>query len=219
MDKEIQKVSVRGHTRIWLTASSYMVKYLRISSYIRKPFLIYDFAPDPIWTSLYMRKIFFSFLSVWDYTLVKNEKWLIFMTYFYMLNNSHWKHKLWCLQITKKIGSAKCHICGRSANLTNYLSLHICGIVELIVELIYGTYSIAGSTSYPSQYKTSSPTTLLQLGSAGRRVGSILYGLRLPWPETRHILYIEHWAGKAARLACMLEENDQSGEFCWWWYL
>jgi hypothetical protein len=28
--------------------SSYMVKYLRISSYIRKPFLIYDFAPDPI---------------------------------------------------------------------------------------------------------------------------------------------------------------------------
>jgi hypothetical protein len=26
----------------------YMVKYLRISSYIRKPFLIYDFAPDPI---------------------------------------------------------------------------------------------------------------------------------------------------------------------------
>jgi ankyrin repeat protein len=31
-----------------LTASSYMVKYLRISSYIRKTFLIYDFATDPI---------------------------------------------------------------------------------------------------------------------------------------------------------------------------
>jgi hypothetical protein len=39
-------------SRIWLTASSYMVKYLRISSNIRKPFLIYDFAPDPIIISL-----------------------------------------------------------------------------------------------------------------------------------------------------------------------
>jgi len=35
------------------------------SSCIKKPFLIYDFAPDPIWISLYMRKIFFSFLSVY----------------------------------------------------------------------------------------------------------------------------------------------------------
>ncbi len=48
-------------SHIWLTASSFMVKYLCISSYIRKPFLIYDFAPDPIWISLYMRKILFSF--------------------------------------------------------------------------------------------------------------------------------------------------------------
>ncbi len=60
--KEIQWDRVQSH--IWLTASSFMVKYLRISSYIRKPFLIYDFAPDPIWISLYMRKILFSFLSV-----------------------------------------------------------------------------------------------------------------------------------------------------------
>ncbi len=30
-----------------------MVKNLRISSYFRKPFLIYDFAPDPVWISLY----------------------------------------------------------------------------------------------------------------------------------------------------------------------
>ncbi len=42
-----------------------MVKYLSISSYIRKPFLIYDFPTDPIWTSLYMRKISFSFISVY----------------------------------------------------------------------------------------------------------------------------------------------------------
>ncbi len=32
-------------------AKSYMTKYLRISSYIRKPFLIYDYAPDTVWIS------------------------------------------------------------------------------------------------------------------------------------------------------------------------
>ncbi len=50
----------------WLTASSYMGKYLRISSYIRNLFLIYYFATTPLWISLYMRKIGFSFLSVYD---------------------------------------------------------------------------------------------------------------------------------------------------------
>jgi hypothetical protein len=38
LSKEIQNGAV---------ASSYMIKYLRISSYIRKPFLIYDFATAP----------------------------------------------------------------------------------------------------------------------------------------------------------------------------
>ncbi len=41
-----------------------MVKYLRIFSYIRTSFLIYDFATNPIWISLYMRKISFPFLLV-----------------------------------------------------------------------------------------------------------------------------------------------------------
>ncbi len=49
-------------SHIWLTNSPW--KYLCICSYIRKPFLIYDFAPEPIWISLYIRKILFSFLSV-----------------------------------------------------------------------------------------------------------------------------------------------------------
>jgi hypothetical protein len=40
-----------------------MGKYLRISSYIRKPFLTYDFATAPLWISLYMRKIRFSFFQ------------------------------------------------------------------------------------------------------------------------------------------------------------
>ncbi len=53
-------------SHIWLAASSYMGKYLRISSYIRKPFLINDFATAPVWISLYMRKILFYFLSVWS---------------------------------------------------------------------------------------------------------------------------------------------------------
>ncbi len=44
-------------SHIWLTASSYMGKYLSISSYIRKPFLINDLATSPVWISLYMRKI------------------------------------------------------------------------------------------------------------------------------------------------------------------
>ncbi len=38
----------RLQSHILLTASSYMTKYLRISSYIRKPFLIYDFATAPM---------------------------------------------------------------------------------------------------------------------------------------------------------------------------
>ncbi len=33
-------------------------------THIRKPFLIYDFATAPLWISLYIRKILFSFLSV-----------------------------------------------------------------------------------------------------------------------------------------------------------
>ncbi len=59
----IRKFSVEQlQSLIWLTASSYIGKYLRISSYIRKPFLICnDFATAPLWISLYMRQIWFSF--------------------------------------------------------------------------------------------------------------------------------------------------------------
>ncbi len=56
----------RLQSHIWPTASSYIVEYFRISSYIRKPFLIYAFATaDPIWISLYKRKkVRFLFISV-----------------------------------------------------------------------------------------------------------------------------------------------------------
>ncbi len=62
----IRKFSMEQlQSHIWLTTSSYMGKYMRISSYIRKPFLIYDFATALVWISLHLRKIWFSFLSVW----------------------------------------------------------------------------------------------------------------------------------------------------------
>ncbi len=51
-------------SHVWLTASSYIIT---ASSYIRKPFLIYDLAIDPLWISFYMRKIWFSYLSVYSY--------------------------------------------------------------------------------------------------------------------------------------------------------
>ncbi len=61
-------------SHIWLTSSSYMGKYLRISSYIKKSFLIYDFATAPLWVYLYMRKILFSYLSVWKLSMLKVRK-------------------------------------------------------------------------------------------------------------------------------------------------
>ncbi len=49
--------------------SSYIRKFRvrkceNISPYMRRPLVIYDFATAPLWISLYMRKIWFSFLSV-----------------------------------------------------------------------------------------------------------------------------------------------------------
>jgi hypothetical protein len=41
-----------------------MRKCPNISPYIRRPLVIYDFATAPLWISRYMRKIWFSFLSV-----------------------------------------------------------------------------------------------------------------------------------------------------------
>jgi hypothetical protein len=46
--KEMQRDRVQNAKSYMTNASSYMVKILRISSYIRKHFLIYDFAPDSV---------------------------------------------------------------------------------------------------------------------------------------------------------------------------
>ncbi len=47
-------------------------KYLCISSYIRKPFLIYDFAPDPIWISLSFFLVRLSQLSTAAFSALLN---------------------------------------------------------------------------------------------------------------------------------------------------
>ncbi len=57
--RKFRRDQLQSH--IWLTVSLYIVKYLRISSYFRKPFLIYDFATDPIWISYIWGKFFFLF--------------------------------------------------------------------------------------------------------------------------------------------------------------
>ncbi len=68
--RKFRKQQLQSH--ILLTATSLTVKHRRFFSYIRKPFLIYDFATAPIWISLCMRKILFYFLSVYyDYQYVR----------------------------------------------------------------------------------------------------------------------------------------------------
>jgi hypothetical protein len=62
--KEIQSGAIAKSYMTNGLLPSYMGKYLRVSSYMRKPFIIYDFATAPLWISLYMRKILFYFLSV-----------------------------------------------------------------------------------------------------------------------------------------------------------
>jgi hypothetical protein len=64
-------------------AKSYMRKgiliYKEIRKYLiilRRPLVTYDIAASPFWISLYMRKIFFSFLSVGRRTVQKNGKFI-----------------------------------------------------------------------------------------------------------------------------------------------
>ncbi len=56
--------SRRERLHIILTASSYMTKHLRISSYIRKPFFTYYFATAPSEFPYFCTKFSFLFLSV-----------------------------------------------------------------------------------------------------------------------------------------------------------
>ncbi len=73
-------------SHIWLTASSYMGKYLCISSYIRKPFLIYDFATAQLWISLNVRRILRSF---YQWTIIQT---VLFCEYFGGLLNLWLNH-------------------------------------------------------------------------------------------------------------------------------
>jgi hypothetical protein len=81
----------RLQSHIWLTAASYMVKYLRISSHTctRKPFLLYDFATATVWGFLiYEENFFFFFISVpgghsWDRSF--KSRYIIFS--FFVFSN------------------------------------------------------------------------------------------------------------------------------------
>ncbi len=63
--RKFRREQLQSHA--WLTASSIIYdyrRYLRISSYIRKPFLIYDFATAPLWIYKYEDNFICFFISV-----------------------------------------------------------------------------------------------------------------------------------------------------------
>ncbi len=78
----------RLQNHIWPAASLYITKYLRISSYIRKPFLIYDLATDPICISKYCRwgKFYFLFYQCVECRLRAAVTALILGTIKYSIN-------------------------------------------------------------------------------------------------------------------------------------
>ncbi len=59
-------------------------KCLRISSYIRKPFLKYEYATDPIWISLYEEKFVF-FLLVYGSSEPSLKSQSTFLQYFFLI--------------------------------------------------------------------------------------------------------------------------------------
>jgi hypothetical protein len=63
-EKENQIFLIYKEIQKGLVAKSYMTNGLLIFGYIFARYLIYDFAPDPIWISIYMRKISF-FFHLW----------------------------------------------------------------------------------------------------------------------------------------------------------
>jgi hypothetical protein len=113
-------------------SSSYTVKYLRISSYIRKPFLICDFAPDPIWISLHMRKILFYFLSVQS-TVLKITSFLTVYAFTVLEYSIIYSSRILCLSSCLSschpVILSSCHSCGTLSYLSYiYLGSSVCHI-------------------------------------------------------------------------------------------
>ncbi len=69
--KKFKVEQLQSH--IWLTRPPHIWETLRISSYIRKPFLIYDFAIAPLWLPYIWGKFYFLFYqcSVNDTSFVR----------------------------------------------------------------------------------------------------------------------------------------------------
>ncbi len=116
---------LQSHIHIWLTASSYMGKYLRIFSYIRKPFLIYDFATAPLWISLYVRKILFHFYQCIYYRhahTVLHSSHICNCTLHFCLLVKQWTGGPWLLERTNVLGVTKCeHNCRWNTSIKNSL--------------------------------------------------------------------------------------------------
>ena len=115
-------------SRIWLTVFSYMSKNLLISSYFRKPFLIYDFANAPLWISLYNEENFFFFISMWATEIVYHGWLLISLTplpktMVRTFSKQLWPKKLWSASMA---GICGLHLFPALATLVrNWLNIRI----------------------------------------------------------------------------------------------
>ncbi len=68
------------------------MKCANISPYMRRPLVIYDFATAPFWISLYLMKIWFSFVSVSDFNSKTHfNRQFTFLELFRLHLSSKWK--------------------------------------------------------------------------------------------------------------------------------
>ncbi len=73
---------------------------------MRRPLVIYDFATAPFWISIYLRKILFSFLSVYYYKIWGNIAiFIIYLSRVLCLSYS-------CLSSCHPVILSSCHSCG-----------------------------------------------------------------------------------------------------------
>ncbi len=111
-----------------------MRKCTNISPYMRRLLVIYDFATAPFWIFVYMRKIIFSFLSVYSRTVFR--KYSSTMSYL-RVRTKQKRGCLWCTFSCIAIGWK--HGEQRTAGL---YSLWVCGHVSVRVPMtFYHRYS------------------------------------------------------------------------------
>ncbi len=117
-----------------------MGKYLRISSYIRKPFLIYAFATAPLWISINMRKNFF-FIRVpyiWYFNNLYDINWEKLLNSYHKLKDvilerarifDHTKEKESCIHSSLVYHSTN-HTCPSTFLQLSYLGSTPCWTIS-----------------------------------------------------------------------------------------